>query len=237
MPKNWHFIQNVSNCYVSYIILCFLIFFFNIVSIFLEIMVRIVIPSEELKNYFVLTGEKNNKIIKWKCNINEYWKIMKHLKRMEHLKQSYKWISRNRSKIAAKRCYKNVYPAPMCNVWRRIQRHIIFPHIEGCIILMLLYMIILQFSSKLWRYSRMPSAKWIFFGPFSNKKIYGTCCHMHRISRPAPSDSSFYFSKKFLQGRRFFEDVEVEAAVGQYIASKLDTDFFRRGIKKLPPDG
>ena len=50
----------------------------------------------------------------------------------------------------------------------------------------------------------------------------------------ALSDYHLFTSlKNFLRGRRFSEDAEVEAAVGQYIVSKLGTDFFRRGIRKL----
>ncbi|KAL3107897.1 hypothetical protein niasHT_019109 [Heterodera trifolii] len=51
----------------------------------------------------------------------------------------------------------------------------------------------------------------------------------------APSDYHLFLSlKNFLRGRRFTEDAEVEEAVGQYLTSKIGTDFFRRGIRKLP---
>ena len=51
---------------------------------------------EELKKYFVLTNEKSkNRNMKWKCNIDECGKIIEISKRMPHLKQSSKYISRN----------------------------------------------------------------------------------------------------------------------------------------------
>jgi histone-lysine N-methyltransferase SETMAR len=51
----------------------------------------------------------------------------------------------------------------------------------------------------------------------------------------APSDYHLFRSlKNFLRGRCFTKDEEVQNAVGQFFASKLGTDFFKRGIKKLP---
>jgi hypothetical protein len=51
----------------------------------------------------------------------------------------------------------------------------------------------------------------------------------------APSDYHLFRSlKNFLRGRHFTKDDEVENAVGQFFASKLGSDFFKRGIKKLP---
>uniref|UniRef100_A0A183C988 HTH_48 domain-containing protein n=1 Tax=Globodera pallida TaxID=36090 RepID=A0A183C988_GLOPA len=54
----------------------------------------------------------------------------------------------------------------------------------------------------------------------------------------APSDYHLFLSlKNFLRGRRFTEDAQVEEAVGQYLTSKIGTDFFRRGIKNFLPVG
>lgn len=51
----------------------------------------------------------------------------------------------------------------------------------------------------------------------------------------APSDFHLFRSLKcFLRNRQFKKDDEVEAAVGQYLASKMGSDFFKKGIRKLP---
>ena len=51
----------------------------------------------------------------------------------------------------------------------------------------------------------------------------------------APSDYWLFRSMKtFLRNKRFKNDDEVENAIGQYLASKMGTDFYERGIKKLP---
>jgi len=51
----------------------------------------------------------------------------------------------------------------------------------------------------------------------------------------APSDYHVFRSlKNFLRGKQFLNDEELENGVGQYFASKLGTDFFTRGIRKLP---
>ena len=51
----------------------------------------------------------------------------------------------------------------------------------------------------------------------------------------APSDYWLFRSMKtFLRNKRFKNDDELENAIGQYLASKMGTDFFERGIMKLP---
>lgn len=51
----------------------------------------------------------------------------------------------------------------------------------------------------------------------------------------APSDFHVFRSlKNFLRGRRFQNDEQLENAVGQWIASKMGTNFWERGIRKLP---
>jgi histone-lysine N-methyltransferase SETMAR len=51
----------------------------------------------------------------------------------------------------------------------------------------------------------------------------------------APSDFHLFRSlKNFLRGRRFRFDHEVDFAVEEFFASKQGTDFFKRGIQKLP---
>jgi len=51
----------------------------------------------------------------------------------------------------------------------------------------------------------------------------------------APSDYHLFKSlKNFLRGRRFTEDAEVEQAVRDYLTTKMNTNFFRKGIRQLP---
>jgi histone-lysine N-methyltransferase SETMAR len=51
----------------------------------------------------------------------------------------------------------------------------------------------------------------------------------------APSDYHLFRSlKNFLRGKRFTEDAEVEQAIRDWLDEKMSTDFFKRGIKKLP---
>ena len=40
--------------------------------------------------------------------------------------------------------------------------------------------------------------------------------------------------KNFLRGRRFTKAEEFESAIGEYFASKAGTDFYKKGIRKLP---
>jgi transposase len=51
----------------------------------------------------------------------------------------------------------------------------------------------------------------------------------------APSDYHLFKSlKNYLRGRRFTKDADVEEAVGQYLTSKIGTNFFYAGIHALP---
>lgn len=51
----------------------------------------------------------------------------------------------------------------------------------------------------------------------------------------APSDYHLFRSlKNFLRDREFLNDDEVQQAVEQYLASKMGTNFYERGIQKLP---
>lgn len=51
----------------------------------------------------------------------------------------------------------------------------------------------------------------------------------------APSDYHLFLSlKNFLRGKRFKNDDELQNCLGQYFASKMGTDFYERGLKKLP---
>jgi histone-lysine N-methyltransferase SETMAR len=51
----------------------------------------------------------------------------------------------------------------------------------------------------------------------------------------APSDYHLFRSlKNYLRGKRFKNDEEVQNGLGQFFVSKMGTDFFERGLKKLP---
>lgn len=51
----------------------------------------------------------------------------------------------------------------------------------------------------------------------------------------APSDYHLFRSlKNFLRGKKFAKPEEVESALEEYFASKRGTDFYERGIRKLP---
>lgn len=51
----------------------------------------------------------------------------------------------------------------------------------------------------------------------------------------APSDYYLFRSlKNFLRGKKFKKPEEVQSALEEYFASKTGTDFYKRGIKKLP---
>jgi len=51
----------------------------------------------------------------------------------------------------------------------------------------------------------------------------------------SPSDYHVFLAlKNFFRGRQFQNDEELENTVWAFIASKLGTDFFKRGIRKLP---
>ncbi len=51
----------------------------------------------------------------------------------------------------------------------------------------------------------------------------------------APSDYHVFRSlKNFLRGKQFQNDEQIENAVRDFLKSKTETDFFERGIQKLP---
>ena len=77
---------------------------------FLESMDRLVILSEELKKYFILTDEKGKyKHSQWKCNVDECGKIMDIGIRMEHLRHNHINIFQQIDKKLPKDIIKNVY--------------------------------------------------------------------------------------------------------------------------------
>ena len=76
---------------------------------------RLVILSEELKKYFILTDKKTkHSRSQWKCKMDECGKIMNIGTRMEHLKSNHTNIFRQiDEKLPLKDITKNGYQALM----------------------------------------------------------------------------------------------------------------------------
>ena len=94
---------------------------------------RLVILSEELKKYFILTDEKGKyKHSQWKCNVDECGKIMDIGIRMEHLRHNHINIFQQIDKKLPKDIIKKRLSAlDVKCVEKSLKTNEIFPNIEG----------------------------------------------------------------------------------------------------------